>query len=99
MESLDILPSPVLLDGAGAGGSVLKLSWLGTPTVEGRGLADTNPLNSEFIPRRSEEAEEEEEVGAGAGVGTEARERPRRSDSRLLLTSVGAATTGAGAGA
>ena len=71
-----------------------------TGAVEVRGLADTNPsnseLNSELIPNRSELAEEVK-AGAGAetGAGAEERDRPRRSHSRLELDTAGA---GAGAG-
>ena len=64
-----------------------------TGAVEGRGLADTNPsnseLNSELIPKRSELAEEVK-AGAGAGAGAEERDRPRRSHSRLELLTAGA---------
>merc|ERR1719479_516977 len=91
MLSLDIFPpSPTLL---GAADSVVgNVSLPATEAVEGRGLADTNPLNSELIPNRSELAEEVK-AGAGAGAGAEERDKPRRSHSRLELD-----TTGAGLG-
>ena len=77
---------------AGAAVTVRKVSVPATGAVEGRGLADTNPLNSELIPKRSELAEEVK-AGAGAGAGAEERDKPRRSHSRLELD-----TTGAGLG-
>ena len=64
-----------------------------TEAVEGRGLADTNPLNSELIPNKSELAEEVK-AGAGSGAGAEERDKPRRSHSRLELDTVGAGGLG-----
>ena len=69
-----------------------KVSVTAAEAVEGRGLADTNPLNSELISNRSELAEE---VKAGVGAGAEERDKPRRSHSRLELE---ADTAGAGLG-
>ena len=71
--------------------TVGKVSVPATGAVEGRGLADTNPLNSELIPNRSELAEEvKAAAGAGAGAGAEERDKPRRSHSRAELDTAGA---------
>ena len=72
--------------------TVRNVSVPAAGAVEGRGLADTNPLNSELIPNKSELAEEVK-AGAGSGAGAEERDKPRRSHSRLELV-----TTGAGLG-
>ena len=69
--------------------TVGKVSVPATGAVEGRGLADTNPLNSELIPNRSELAEEVK-AGAGAAAGAEERDKPRRSHSRAELDTAGA---------
>ena len=90
MLSFDILPSPTLAVAGGAADSVVrKVSVPPTGAVEARGLADTNPLNSELIPKRSELAEEVK-AGAGAGAGAEESDKPRRSHSRLELVTGGA---------